>query len=228
MMASVAFAGFSPGLLEFLTELGRNNNREWFQAHYADYQTHLVEPARDFVTALGERLPGLGAELHAEPKVRGSIFAINRDVRFSKDKSPYKAQLDLWFWQGAGPSRERPGYFLRLTPEMLILGAGIHAFSDAALERYRAAVLDRELGGRLEHLARGLPGPVQGQTYKRVPVGFPADHPRAEWLRHGGLYAATEQGVSDVLFSSAFPEACVAQFERLAPLQQWLVDVLPE
>jgi uncharacterized protein (DUF2461 family) len=78
--------------------------------------------------------------------VHGSIFAINRDTRFSADKMPYKTHLDLWFWQGPGPSRERPGYFFRLTPERLILGAGMHAFSDGALERYRRAVLDDELG----------------------------------------------------------------------------------
>src|SRR6266481_9685369 len=144
MMATVAagFQGFDSKLLEFLRDLGNSNTREWFQAHYDEYQAYLVEPAREFVLAMGACLPQLGADIHAEPRVRGSIFAINRDVRFSRDKTPYKTHLDLWFWQGSGPSRERPGYFFRLTAETLILGAGMHAFSESALARYREAVLD--------------------------------------------------------------------------------------
>ena len=66
---------------------------------------HCMAPAG----AVRECLPRLGPGIHAEPRVRGSIFAINRDIRFSNDKSPYKPYLDLWFWQGDGPSRERPG-----------------------------------------------------------------------------------------------------------------------
>ena len=71
-----------------MTELGKNNNREWFQAHRDDYEHLLVEPAREFVVAMGECLKALGRDIHAESRVRGSIFAVNRDVRFSKDKTP--------------------------------------------------------------------------------------------------------------------------------------------
>src|ERR1700681_2431213 len=129
----MTFDGFRLELLEFLRNLGDNNNREWFLAHRQDYAQYLLEPAREFVLAMGECLPRLGEDIHAEPKVRGSIFAINRDIRFSNDKRPYKTYLDLWFWQGDGPSRERPGYFFRLMPESLVLGAGMHAFSAVAL-----------------------------------------------------------------------------------------------
>jgi uncharacterized protein (TIGR02453 family) len=142
----VTFTGFPPELLVFLSDLRANNSREWFQAHRLLYERLLMEPSREFVRAMGAHLKQLGEDIHADPKVHGSIFAINRDTRFSADKTPYKTHLDLWFWQGPGPSRERPGYFFRLTPERLILGAGMHAFSDGALERYRRAVLDDELG----------------------------------------------------------------------------------
>jgi uncharacterized protein (TIGR02453 family) len=231
-MASVAFAGFRPELIEFLKHLGANNTREWFQQHRLEYEHFLLEPAREFVLAMGERFSQLDAAIHAEPRVHGSIFAINRDTRFSTDKTPYKTYLDLWFWQGDGPSRERPGYFLRLMPECLVLGAGMHAFSPAVLERYRQAVVDPARGAGLEAAAEALrqyPGVELdgGRTYKRVPPGLPADHPRAEWLRHSSLFAACEQPVPDRLFSDQFPSLCFEQFERLAPLQRWLVDLLP-
>jgi uncharacterized protein (TIGR02453 family) len=227
-MVEVAFAGFRPDLLDFLRELGTNNNRDWFQAHSAEYQRYLVEPAREFVVAMGECLPALGQDIHAEPRIRGSIMAINRDIRFSKDKSPYKTHLDLWFWQGDGPSRERPGYFFRLQPESLILGAGMHAFSDAALARFRTAILDDTRGRELERIAGQLGVQLSGQTYKRVPSGYPADHPRADWLRFSGLFAATEQPVPAELFSAQASGLCLAQFQRLRPLQQWLVDLLAD
>src|SRR6185503_15233546 len=139
-MLAVAFSGFAPELIDFLGQLRANNNRDWFQAHREAYERYYVDAAREFVVAIGPRLAELGEGIHAEPKVRGSIFAINRDIRFSPDKTPYKAYLDLWFWQGDGPSRERPGYFMRLDAEHLTLGAGMHMFGDAALAAYRAAL----------------------------------------------------------------------------------------
>jgi uncharacterized protein (TIGR02453 family) len=229
-MATVAsgFQGFSRELIDFLRDLGSNNTREWFQAHYDAYQAYFVEPAREFVLAMGECLPQLGADVHAEPKVRGSIFAINRDVRFSKDKTPYKTHLDLWFWQGRGPSRERPAYYVRLTPQRLTLGAGMHAFSDTALARYRSAVLDDTQGQRLEAAALAIQTDVQGRRYKKVPAGLPAQHARADWLRHSGLFADVEQPLPPQVFSAELTEVCFAHFQRLQPLQQWLVEQLPD
>jgi uncharacterized protein (TIGR02453 family) len=230
-MASVAFEGFRPELIEFLSQLGRNNNREWFQAHRQEYERYLVEPARTFVMAMGDCLSQLGSGIHAEPRIRGSIFAINRDVRFSNDKTPYKTYLDLWFWHGDGPSRERPGYFFRLTPETLVLGAGMHAFSDAALERFRQAVLDPLSGSKLKTTAEALQRQgieLGGQTYKRVPAGLPPDHARGQWLRHSGLFAAVEQPVPAQVFSNQLVGLCLEHYQRVAPVQRWLVDLLPE
>ena len=69
---------------------------------------------------------------------------------------------------------------------------------------------------------------IGGQTHKRVPPCLPANHPRAEWLRHSGLFAATERPLPGDLFSSELAGVCVTQFQRVAPLQQWLVDLLVE
>ena len=158
--------------------------------------------------------------------MRGSIFGINRDTRFSTDKTPYKTYLDLWFWQGDGPSRERPGHFLRLTAESLTLGAGMHAFSDHALERYRQAVLEDDRGQGLEQAASQTRAEIGGRTYKRVPAGLPADHPRAEWLRHSGLFASVDQPLAAEFYTPQFVRLCFEHYRRLAPLQHWLNDVL--
>jgi len=228
LMVATTFQGFSRELPVFLAQLRDNNSREWFQAHRAHYEAVLLEPAREFVLAMAEPLRArLGPDLHADPKVHGSILAINRDTRFSPDKTPYKTHLDLWFWHGggSGPNRERPGYFFRLTPESLILGAGMHLLPDSALDRFRRAVLDDTLGARLDQLAQRLEaaGPMQ----KRVPAGLPQEHPRADWLRRTGLYAETTQSIPQEFYTPEFPEFCLKTFARFAPLLQWLVEVLP-
>jgi uncharacterized protein (TIGR02453 family) len=224
----LTFSGFRPELLGYLAGLRENNSREWFAAHRDDYDQLLLEPAREFVIAMGERLPKLGQDIHAEPKIRGSIFALNRDVRFSADKSPYKSHLDLWFWQGDGPSRERPGYFLRLSPENLMLGAGMHTFSDTALRRFREAVLDPAKIAAFESAVSETGAEIGGQTYKRVPAGLAADPAAERWLRHTGLFAASEQPPPPELFTPAFPDFCLEQFRRVAPIQRWLAEVVGE
>lgn len=226
----ITFRGFRPELLHFFDRLAANNRRDWFQSHRGEYEEYFLEPARQLVLALGELLPRLGPEIHAEPRVHGSILAITRDTRFSPDKTPYKIHLDLWFWQGDTPAsnRERPGYFFRLNTQNLILGAGMHVFSaEGALERYREAVLDPDCGQQLEVAAETVGmDRVRGRTYKRVPHSLPTDHPRADWLRHSGLFAEIVRPLPPELYTPALPQLCFDQFARLAPLQQWLVDLL--
>src|ERR687888_2366895 len=142
----MAFAGFAPEALSFLAELGRNNRREWFHAHRDEYESLLLEPGRDFVEAMGDEL---GPDFNADPRVGGSIMRIARDTRFSRDKRPYKTHLDLWFWHGSGESGDSPGFWFRLGPRTLILGAGMHRFGKETLERYRDDVLDAERGRAL-------------------------------------------------------------------------------
>jgi uncharacterized protein (TIGR02453 family) len=222
----MAFAGFSPELLTFLSELGRNNRRDWFQAHRDEYESLLLEPARDFVDAMGDEL---GPDFNADPRVGGSIFRINRDTRFSRDKRPYKDHLDLWFWHGAGPSRKRPGLWFRLTPTQLQLGAGIHHFDRGVLDRYREAVVDPDRGTRLAKAVAEVEhsgADVGGRHYKRVPAGFDKEHARAELLLHDGLYAGAELPVPREAPTPAFPTFCAARYRTMRPLLDWLVDLL--
>jgi uncharacterized protein (DUF2461 family) len=96
-MATVAaFRGFAPALIDFLNRLAAHNQRDWFEAHRADYQAVLLEPARQFVIAMGHELAQLGDDIHAEPRVRGSILPINRDTRFSTDQFRRLAPLQQW------------------------------------------------------------------------------------------------------------------------------------
>jgi uncharacterized protein (TIGR02453 family) len=146
-MTQAVFEGFRPEALGFLAELGKNNTCEWFHAHKHEYESLLLEPARDLVVALDEELREFAPDVNADPRVNGSIFRIARDTRFSKDKRPYKDHLDLWFW--IGDRKRGPGFWFRLEPSGLILGSGKHSFDKGQLERYRRNVV-AERGAELQ------------------------------------------------------------------------------
>jgi uncharacterized protein (TIGR02453 family) len=222
----VAFEGFRPEALRFLAELGKNNNRDWFQAHRDEYDQFLLEPARDFVEAMGVELEQFARGVHADPRVNGSIMRINRDTRFSRDKRPYKDHLDLWFWQGEGPSRACPGFWFRLTPQKLILGAGKHHFEPDLLDRYREAVADPERGETLQAAVQAVESAgydIGGRRYKRLPRGYDVPDERADLLLHDSLYAGIEQPVPKEVETSGFPAFCARHYRELAPLQDWLL-----
>ncbi len=224
------FEGFPPAGLRFLADLAQNNHRSWFDDHRTVWEEQLLRPAKLFVEAVGAEFARADIAVHAEPKINGSIFRINRDTRFSKDKSPYKTHLDMWFWQGTGPSRACPGYFLRLRSSSLVLGAGMHAFDKDVLAQYREDVIDDRRGVALvkaiEAVESAGPYDVGGQALKRVPRGFDAEHDRAQWLMHKGLHAGLDLPVAEEALAPSFPGFCAEHFRDLAPLQDWLVELV--
>jgi len=224
-----AFDGFPREALDFLAGLAEHNDRQWFEAHRDVYESALLEPARDLVLAVGEELHRAGIDVHADPRVNGSIFRINRDTRFSKDKRPYKDHLDLWFWQGEGPSRGCPGFWFRLTATRLLLGAGLYHFDDELLGRYRAAVADDDRGAALLRAAEAVTSRgfhLGGVGYKRPPAGYATDDPaRAALLLHKGLFAGIDAPVPREAHDARFPAFCVARYRELVPLQDWLVEL---
>jgi uncharacterized protein (TIGR02453 family) len=232
MTVSTAFAGFPREGLEFLEGLAKDNTREYFEIHRDTYQSALLQPAKDFVVALGEELRArVSPAIRAEPRINGSILRINRDTRFSADKRPYKEHVDFWFWEGDGPSRERPGLFIRLRPATVTLGAGMHRFEPPVLAAYRAAVADEATGRALESAiteATGLRGvTVGGGQYKRVPREFGADHPRADLLRHNALYVSGDWKLPRSVSGPAFVGWAAEKLERMAPVERWLTAALP-
>lgn len=149
------FAGFTEDTVRFLSELTSNNEKAWFEENRARYEAAWVEPARLFVEALGGKLKKIVPGLRCEAKIDGSILRINRDVRFSKNKAPYKEHFDLWFWEGAKRAYDAPGVFFRLRPDALEFGAGIYGFgSSAVVKKFRKAVMDEK---SVEHVRAAVP-----------------------------------------------------------------------
>lgn len=224
------YPGFPQDGLEFLSDLARNNNREWFQAHKEVYQERVLAPTQAFVEALGARLKTISHGIEYDSRANGgSIMRIYRDLRFSKDKTPYNPSMRVLFWEGTGKKTDNPGFWVGIEPGGVGVFCGQHGFPKPVLEAYREAVIDDALGEALERAIAQVEAAgdyrVGGAHYQRVPRGYDADHPRANLLKHNGLHAHSGGIPAEVITTPAFVEACFAECRNMAPLQQWLVAV---
>jgi len=225
----MAFTGFGPGALGFLGELAEHNDRAWFAEKCDRYERDLLGPEKEFVDAIGTAFAGRDERVQAVPAVDRSIFRIHRDIRFSRDKSPYKTYSDLFFWIGAN-RKSAPGYFMRLAPGELWIGCGAHSLTDEQLRRYRVAVVDGLHGAWLEQILGELGAAeyeIGEATLKRVPSGFPAQHPRAEYLKFTAVHAIAK--LNPPPQEMAGPELVdwsMERFGEVKPLVDWLAEQL--
>lgn len=226
MVDGAGFSHFPPETETFLRGIAANNDKGWFEAHRGLYEAGYVEAGRAFVEAIGPRLEQISPQVRYEARTNGSMMRINRDVRFSKDKRPYKDHLDLWFWHGDRKGWDMPGFYLRITPDLAMLGSGMHALQGPMLDRFRDAVADAARGERLRAVIGAVSAAgyeVGGATRKTVPRGFDRDHPRATLLLHEGLYAGLELPAAEAL-EPGFADRAVAHFRATWPIGQWLLD----
>lgn len=215
---------------DFLAALRENNDRTWFQAHKDQAETLLMVPARELVAEVGERLRKKRPDLIADPRVDRSIYRLNRDTRFSRDKTPYKTHLALWWWEGTGGRLECPGFYCHLTPETLGLSFGCYRFSEAGLANWRKTMDNPKEMARFQRLVKELEG--QGVSFseperKRIPAGLAADHPAARWLKHLGFYSWNEDFPHPPEIFG--PDAADYLYERFVPglkLHDWLVKTI--
>ena len=224
---SAGFDGFRPETVRFLEGLRDNNNKVWFQAHKADYERYVLEPTRAFAEDMAERLTALTGP--AGGGIKGSPFRIYRDVRFSKDKSPYKTHVGVAFGAADRGKVEGPGFYFHLEPPTVMLGGGMHEFTPGTLAKYRDAVVDAREGEALREVVDTMLRDgyeLWGKGYKRVPRGYDPDHPNADLLLHRGLFAGLTTVVPEESFSSALLDWCERHYRATYPLEAWLERVV--
>jgi uncharacterized protein (TIGR02453 family) len=177
---------FTKDLFRFLADLRRNNNREWFQANKRRYEQDVQEPALEFISDFAPLLDEISPHFRADPRPSGgSLFRIHRDVRFSKDKSPYKTQTGIRFRHGLGKDGPAPVYYLHLEPGRSFAGAGIWHPDSATLGKIRAAIAadpDEWLSATHEPPFAAV-FELGGDSLKRAPSGYDPDHPLIEDLK---------------------------------------------
>lgn len=186
-------AYFTDKTFKFLRALGRHNNREWFQAHRTDYETHLRVPFLQLLADLQPALKEISPHYRADPKGNGgSLFRIHRDTRFANDKAPYKT------WQGARLFHERrkqvpaPSFYFHLEPGECFVGAGLWHPEPETQRRIRQFVFDNPGGWKAAAHAPAFERRYDLESDEmlvRPPRGFPADFEYIDDLRHKNFVA---------------------------------------
>jgi uncharacterized protein (TIGR02453 family) len=225
------FAGFTPDAIRFLLELRANNERAWFQPRKAEFERLLKEPLEALCMALAERFRARKVPLQADA---GSPFRIYRDVRFSKDKSPYKTYVSASFPGTGGrpaPARgraeqvHRPGGYFSFAPDESYVGGGMWRPEKARLDAWRRLLVDDP-----KRVHAVIDAPAFTRTFgeldaedrlKRVPPGFPADHPDVEILKLKDVLFGRRLADEEVL-SPDLPDVIADAFVTATPLLRLL------
>ena len=230
-MSDAGFSAFPEDTLRFLAGIAFQNSKDWFEANRDLYEAGYIGPARQFVESVGPRLKAVSPGMRYEARVNGSISRINRDVRFSRDKSPYKDHLDLYFWHGDRRGWQQPGLYIRITAKTLYLGSGMYRFEGNLVDRFRRAVMAAASGRKLERTVEKVEKTGQyrvgGKTRKTVPRGYDASHARAALLLHDGLYAGLELPAADAV-KKGFADRALAHFQATWPIGAWLLSQVVE
>ncbi|HWK28771.1 MAG TPA: DUF2461 domain-containing protein [Solirubrobacter sp.] len=205
---------FTPELFAFLRELAANNDREWFSANKARFVAEVQEPALAFVEDVGMRLPEVSRHFVADARTSGgSLFRIYRDVRFSRDKSPYKTHVGIQFRHQQSRDVHAPGYYVHLEPGTVFIACGTWHPERDTLHAIRTAIASRP--GRWQEIAEApsfrSAFRLGGESLKRPPAGFDREHPLIEELKRKDFIAIADLSEADAVdgaFLDRFLELC--------------------
>jgi uncharacterized protein (TIGR02453 family) len=232
------FTGFRPEAVEFLAELAANNERAWFQPRKAEFERLLKEPLEALCVALDERFRARGLPLRADPAK--SPFRIYRDIRYAKDKSPYKTNIGASFpWVGdegddvTGRSRTEnvhsSGGYFHLSPGEIYVGGGYWHPEKPWLDAFRQRVVADPAGFRALVDAPAFKTAFgslsrDGHVLQRVPAGYAADDPEAETLKLKDVVFGRRLSDAEA-YSASLPDVIADTFAAGVPLLRHLASI---
>jgi len=205
----MTFRGWPSGALDFYVGLEADNSKSYFQAHKQQYDDCVRAP----FLALSEQIEREFGPLH--------VFRPNRDVRFAKDKSPYKTAA-----AAVTESEGGAAYYVQVSSQGLFAGSGYYHLAPDQLERFRAAVADGKSGPKLATAVAALRKAKYDvdarESLQRAPRGFPADHPRVDLLRMKGVHAGRTFGAPAWMHTARALDRIVTAWRDAAPVNKWL------
>ena len=213
---------FTEQLFDFLVELSANNEREWFNSHKDDYERVLREPAQEYIRRVSGPLQQISAHLTAsDRKQGGSLMRIYRDVRFSRDKTPYKTNIGIQFRHESGKDVHAPGYYVHISVGECFIGAGSWMPDRDALLAYRRAVSERPNEWlALKQIAESDDWNLDGHRdkLKRPPRGFSAADPMIEDIKRKHFIVTHPMDFDDVIG----PDFVDYSIERFRESREWM------
>jgi uncharacterized protein (TIGR02453 family) len=220
-----SFAGLPRDYFDFFKELKANNNREWFEDNKPRFRASVQEPLAAFVEAMAPRLKKVSKHFVADPRLNGgSVFRIYKDVRFSKDKTPYKTHGGVQFRHALGKDAHAPGFYVHIDPDEIFYGGGVWTPPAPQLLKIREAIAGK--GAAWKKAVTGAAfqkrfGDLRGQALKRPPRGFDADHALIEDIKRKSFFAMA-QGKPAHTKKAAFCDDVEAAMKDAKPLMKFL------
>jgi len=222
------FQGFPKDFFVFFEDLKTNNNRDWFNTNKSRYYESVVNPISEFIVCMAPRLNEISMHYIANPKPHGgSMFRIYRDTRFSKDKTPYKTHAGVQFRHEAGKDAHAPGFYVHLAGDGLFFGGGIWQPPGPQLSSIRDHIADNARSwARISNAPRVKEtGGIKGESLKRPPRGFDAQHVHIKDLKRKSFYVMTEARPERAL-RPEFIDEVTDGFRRAASLNRFICDAL--
>lgn len=220
---SSGFDGFMPETVQFLNDLFHNNNKAWFERHKGDYIKYVLEPLADLVDALSKTMLTIDPMLETLPLVNKTISRIYRDVRFSRDKSPYRTTAWIVFKRACKDWQDTPAYFMEISPFSYRFGMGFYSASKTTMDKIRWEI-DNHLETFVDAVSfcnQQQTFVVEGERYKRI-INNRILEELLFWYQRKNLYLVCNRKIDETLFSPRIPDDLLTGFKELAPFYQYL------
>ncbi|MCX6396813.1 MAG: DUF2461 domain-containing protein [Propionibacteriales bacterium] len=208
----MTFTGFPEAALDFYDDLEMDNTRSFWEAHKAIHAESVKAPMVALTDALEKDFG------------KAKVFRPFRDVRFAKDKTPYKTSQGAFV--GVGPAC---GWYVEISARGVRTGAGFYDASGTDLARIRTSIDNEATGKQLQRILAKVTRAgftIGGQQLKTSPRGYDADHPRIELLRHKSLTIGKDYGFEPVIHTAELVEAVRADWRAGRPLVEWVAERL--
>ena len=215
---------FSEATFDFLNDLEANNDRAWFAENKTWYEEFVKAPALRLIEEFGPRLSKLSPRFTATPR---SLFRIHRDVRFSKDKRPYKTSIGIHFRHEAAKNAYAPGFYLHVAPAEIFAGCGIWHPESGPLRQIREHMAENPTAWRRATGSKRFREAFElaGDSLKRPPKGFDPEHPLIEEMKRKDFIGVRplERGF---VTGADLPDDLAATFRPGVPLMRFLCEAL--
>ncbi len=223
------FSGLPADYFRFFKEIKENNNREWFNDNKQRFRESVQEPLASLVEAMAPRLKKISKHFVADPRLNGgSVFRIYKDVRFSKDKTPYKTHGAVQFRHALGKDAHAPGFYIHLDPAEIFYGGGIWVPPSPQLLMIREAIHNKPAVWKKATTSAAFKnrfGALRGDGLVRPPRGFDAQHPCIDDIKRKSFFAMA-QGKPAQTKQPTFCSDIESAMKDAKPLMKFLCDAV--
>jgi len=219
---------FTPKTFRYLNQLAENNSRDWFKSHQDDYEEYVREPALDFIADFADPLAKISPHFVADTrKVGGSLFRIQRDTRFSPDKTPYKINTGMHFRHERAKDAHAPGFYVHIQPGECFMGVGLWRPETKVAYDIRQHIADDTKAWKSATRGKRFADlyTLGGDSLQRPPKGFDPDHPFIDDLKRKDFIASarlTQKAIASDTFMKDFTRDC----KRAAPFMRFLCEAV--